>query len=207
MSDIDWPLTITAIKDVLLGAAAIVTASVAVIGLKRWRLELRGKADFEAARLMARATYKLRDELAICRAPFVRAQEFPSAYHAVTHRTPQQEAEGWVHVYKARWEPVGAAIQEFETQALEAEALWGTAARERTQALRSCVVELNIAIESVIDDKAVGGQNFVADPGFGKRMRAMVSASGHDRSNELSKNITSAVDGIEQMLRPHLARG
>ena len=203
----DWPLTITAIKDVLLGLAAVVTASVAGVGLKRWRLELRGKADFEAARALARATYKLRDELAICRSPFIRGQEFPSSYHQTAQRTAQQEAEGWAHVYKNRWEPVWSAVQEFDTQSLEAEALWGEAARQKTQALRSCVKELNVAIEAVIDDKAAGGQNFSTDRDFGKRMRATVSASGNDQSNKLSQAIASSVKGIEELLRLHLARG
>lgn len=102
MSPIDWPLTITAIKDLLLGGAAVATASVAVAGLKRWRLELRGKADFEAARALARATYKLRDELAICRSPFVRGQEFPPSYYASPKRTAQEEKEGWAYVYENR---------------------------------------------------------------------------------------------------------
>lgn len=205
MSSIDWPLTITAIKDVLLGGAAVVTASVAVAGLKRWRLELRGKADFEAARLLARATYKLRDELAICRSPFVQAEEFPPSYHASPKRTAQEE--GWAHVYKTRWEPVWMAIQEFDTQSLESEALWGESARQKTQALRACVKELNVAIEAFLDDKVAGGQNFATDPDFGKRMRETVSASGNDQSNPLSQGIAAAVKGIEEMLRPHLARG
>jgi hypothetical protein len=207
MAYIDWPLTITAIKDVLLGAAAVITASVAYAGLKKWRLELRGKAEFDAARTLARATYKLRDELAYCRAPFVRAQEFPSSYHSGSTRTTQQDAEGWAHVYKARWEPVWAAILDFDTQALEAEALWGDDARDRAQALRSCVKELSVAIEAVIEDKAAGGHNFGTDREFGKRTRATVFASGNDSSNELSKSIASAVKGIEELLRPHLARG
>lgn len=207
MSDIDWPLTITAIKDVLLGAAAVTTASVAVVGLKRWRHELRGKAEFEAARALARATYKLRDELAACRSPFVHAYEFPPLYSSSANRTAQQEAEGWAHVYKTRWEPVWSAIQDFDAQALEAEALWGTAARDKTQALRSCVKELNVAIEAIIDDKAVGGHNFATDREFGKRMRATVFASHNDQSNELSNSIASAVKGIEEELRQHLARG
>src|SRR5690606_18696022 len=163
MSDIDWPLTITAIKDVLLGVAAVVTASVAVAGLKRWRLELRGKADFDAARALARATYKLRDELAICRSPFVRAQEFPPSYYSTANRTAQEEDEGWAHVYKTRWEPVWLAIHEFDTQSLESEALWGEPARQKTQPLRSCVKELIVAIEAVLDDKVAGGQNFATD--------------------------------------------
>jgi len=131
---------------------------------------LRGKADFETARALARATYKLRDELTICRAAFVRDHEFPPSYNSSTSRAAQQEAVGWVHVFKARWEHVWSAIQEFDTQALEAEALWGTAARDKTQTLRSCVKELNVAIEAVIDDKEVGGQDFATDRELGKRM-------------------------------------
>lgn len=206
MYSIDWPLTITAIKDMLLGGAAVITASVAFAGLKRWRLELRGKADFEAARALARATYKLRDELAICRSPFVRGQEFPPSYSSSQNRTAQEEAEGWAHVYKTRWEPVWTSIQEFDTQSLESEALWGESARQKTQALRSCVKELNVAIDAFIEDKAQGGQNFSTDREFGKRMRSIVYASGSDLSNELSKNVAAAVKGIEEMLRPHLAR-
>lgn len=202
----DWPLIITAIKDVLLGAAAVVTASVAVAGLQRWRLELRGKADFEAARALARTTYKLRDELANCRAPFIGGQEFPPSYYAITRRTAQEEAEGWAHVYKTRWRPVWEAIQEFDAQSLESEALWGASVRQKTQALRACIRELNSAIEAFIDDKVTGGGNFASDPDFGKRMRATVWASGSDQSNELSQRITAAVKGIEDMIRPHLAR-
>ena len=207
MSSIDWPLTITAIKDVLVGGAAVVTASVAVAGLKRWRLELRGRADFEAARALARATYKLRGELAVCRSPFIRGQEFPPSYYGNSNRTAKEEAEGWAHVYKTRWEPVWTAIQEFDAQSLESEALWGEPARQNTQALRSCVKELNVAIEAFIEDKAEGGQNFATDREFGKRMRSTVFASGSDQSNDLSTSIAVAVKGIEEMLRPHLARG
>ncbi len=145
--------------------------------------------------------------MAICRSPLIRGQEFPSSYYQTTQRTAQQEAEGWAHVYKNRWEPVWSAIQEFDTQALEAEALWGDPARQKTQALRACVKELNVAIEAVIDDKAAGGDNFATDRDFGRRMRATVSAAGSDQTNELSKSITSAVKGIEEMLRSHLARG
>lgn len=203
---IDWPLTIAAIKDIFLGGAAVVTACVAAAGLKKWRLELRGKADFEAARAMARATYKLRDELAICRSPFVRGQEFPASYHEITKRTAQQEAEGWAHVYKTRWEPVWTAIQDFDTQSLETEALWGYQARQKTQAIRACVRQLNAAIEAVLEDKVQSGENFATDREFGKRMRAAVSASSDDESNELSQRIKAAIEDIEDMLRPHLAR-
>ena len=201
-----WTLVITSIKDILVGLAAVVTASVAVIGLTRWRTELRGKADFEAARALTRATYKVRDELAFFRSPFVRGSEFPPSYGATARRTSQEEAEAWAYVYAARWKPVGVALQELDTQSLEAEALWGAAIRSKVDELRACVRELNVAAEAVIEDKAQGGQNFSTDPAFGKRMRATVSASSNDQTNELSQRISSAVQGVETLLRPHLAR-
>ena len=47
MTPNDW---IATIKDVFVGGAAVTTAVVAVIGLNKWRKELEGKTEFDAAR-------------------------------------------------------------------------------------------------------------------------------------------------------------
>jgi hypothetical protein len=51
---------ISTLKDIILAIAAIVTATVAALGLKKWCEELRGRADFDVARGLIRATYKVR---------------------------------------------------------------------------------------------------------------------------------------------------
>jgi len=201
------PEIITVIKDVLLGFAAATTATVAVIGLKSWGRELKGKAEFEVARNLIRATYKLRDELQICRSPFISAYEFPEGYRGTLEKSsPQGEAQAWNHVYKNRWVPVWSAIQEFDSHTLEAEALWGKEIRTRTDQLRQCVRELNTAIEAVISDKAGEGNDFKADREFAKKMRSTVSASRDDEQNELSKKTATAIGAIEEQIRPHLRR-
>ncbi len=198
---------ISIIKDILIAVAAAVTATVAVLGLKSWSRELRGKADFEVARGLIRATYKLRDELGFCRSPFIRAQEFPEGYYKPTGKnTPQEEAEGLAYVYKNRWQPVWNAIQEFDVQALEAEALWGSDLKAKTNVLRKCVSELNAAIDALISDKSSGGRDFESDREFGRKIRSTVSASGGDSKNELSKKIIDAVTKIEDKVRAHLKR-
>ncbi len=198
---------ITAIKDILLGVAGATTATVAFIGLKNWRRELKGKVEFEVARNLIRATYKLRDELQNCRSPFISAHEFPEGYEGELGKSSQLEAaQAWAHVYKTRWLPVWSAIQDFDTHTLEAEALWGNEIRTRTDRLRQCVRELNIAIDAVISDKANGGEDFKADREFGKNMRSTVSASSYDENNALSKKIVSAIAAIEEHIRPHLYR-
>ena len=157
------PEIITAIKDVVLALAGATTAAVAIIGLKNWSRELRGRAAFETARALARATYKLRDELKICRSPLIRSAEFPEGYRAPDPtKTPDEQAQAYAHVYSNRWNPVWSALQEFDTQTLEAEALWGKAIREKTDQLRACVRELNVAIEAVIDNERSGGEDFSA---------------------------------------------
>jgi len=56
MCTMDWSAFFDAVKDIVLGLAAIVTATVAWLGLQSWRKELRGKADFDVARGLLRAT-------------------------------------------------------------------------------------------------------------------------------------------------------
>lgn len=195
------------VKDVLLGAAAVTTATVAIIGLKNWSRELRGKTEFEAARNLMKVTYRVRDELQYCRSPFVSSGEFPSDYPGTMGNvSAEQEAQAWSHIYWNRWGPVREALQEFETHVLEAEALWGNDIRQKTDQLRQCARELQVAMEAVIEDKAQRGENFKADRDFGKQMRSTVSASRGDDDNDLNQKIKTAIDDIEQQVRPHLRR-
>lgn len=112
------------LKDILVGIAAGTTALAAVIGLRScWSRELKGKAEFEGARNLARATYKLRDALRHCRSPFYSGDEFPE--ETVWDRQDEQgEASKRAYVYENRFDPVRNAIQEFDSSVLEAEALW-----------------------------------------------------------------------------------
>ena len=201
------PEIITAAKDVILGVAAATTAIAAVIGLKSWSRELKGKAEFEVARNLIRATYKVRDELQNCRSPFVSAYEFPEGYQGAPGRSSEQEEAGaWSHVYNKRWKPVWSAIQEFDSHSLEAEALWGKEIRTCTDQLRQCAKELRVALDAIISDKASRGEDFRSDAEFGRKMRSAVSASRDDEENELTKKILGAVGAVEKQVHPKLRR-
>ena len=193
------------LEHVAVAIAATVTGTVAVLGLQSWRRELQGRAEFEVARNLARATYKLRDALASCRSPFTAAHEFPPGYGgALGKRSAEEEGNAWAHVYKNRWTPVWNALQDFDAHTLEAEALWGNNIRKRTDAMRKCVGTLNGAIEAYISNKHAGGEHF-NDREFGKEVQADIWAMKEDE-NPLSKAIKEAVHGIEEQIRPHLKR-
>lgn len=197
-----WPEIITAIKDIFLAVAGVITAIVAVRGLNRWRLELEGKTEFEAARNLIRATYRLRDEIKRCREPFISGSEFPEDYSPMD-ASPRERAKALAHVYQSRWEPVWNGIQEFDTHTLEAEALWGKEPRTRTDLLRQCISELNIAIRTIISLEASDNRN--ADKELSREMNSKVSSLSGEK-NEFSKKIEDAVNQIEELIRPHLKR-
>jgi len=195
------------VRDVVVALAAAVTATVAVVGLSTWSRELRGKATFEVARALARSTYKLRDEIKNCRTGFLAASEFPEGYGArLGQSSAREEANALAHVYGNRWKNVWEALQEFDTTTLEAEAIWGSEIRARTDALRQCVRELRAAIDAVIENTAARGENFTTNREFEKEMRSKVStASG--KENAFTIAIEAAIQGIESVVRPHLKRG
>lgn len=206
---IDWAAFFGALKDLALAAAALVTAWVAVQGLQKWREELRGKTDFEVARALARATYKVRDELPACRAPLIRSSEFPADYNWPPPAHPQNhvaEANAYAHVYNNRWKPVIAALREFDAQRLEAEALWGPEIRKDAEAQHKCATTVLVSIDSIIDNERAGGAHFETDKKFARTTRSQAHASPTATDNPLSNEITAAVFAIECRLSRHLKR-
>ncbi|WP_131825658.1 hypothetical protein [Salinivibrio kushneri] len=193
-------------KDIALSVAAVTTATVAILGLKSWSKELKGKAEFEVGRALILSTYKLRDELKYARSPWMSGYEFPEDYQLnFINRTPEIEANAYAHVYRNRWRPVAKAVQEFEAQALEGEALWGKSIRDKTNEMKQCARNLQVSIGLFIDDKADGGESFRNDPAFGKSIKSDIWAT-HDDENQLTIKISNAVQALEDEIRPHLKR-
>lgn len=199
---------IPVIKDISYIFAAIATGCVAIKGLQSWSRELKGKADFDVARSLIRSTYKLRDELRCCRSPFIRLDEFPEDYdrNKMTSKIEAEiEADAYSFIYSNRWKPVETALQDFESQALEAEALWGTEFKSKTDALCHCAQDLWVALEADINNKASNGKNFECDPGYGKEIRSKIRATRYDKDC-LTSNIDNAINKIETEIRPHFKR-
>lgn len=194
---------ITIIKDIFISIAAATTAFVAYKGLQKWQKELNGKANFDTARALIRSTYKLRDEIEYSRSPFIPAGEFPKNYDPL-NKTDESRGDAFAHVYSKRWESIVEAIQDFDAYVLEAESLWGTRIKEKTNVLRSCVIELRTAMDAYISNEYSGGEYF-KDRDFSKSMRSIVSNTQKDK-NELTLKINAAIKEIENEISPHLNR-
>ncbi len=193
------------VKDVFLSGAAATTAYVAYKGLEKWKSELAGKADFEAARNFIRSVYKLRNAIEGCRSPFVSAVEFPENYRVgMAGLSDKEKGDAWLYVYNNRWEPVFEAIQEFDGSTLEAEALWGSEVKEKALALRHLAARLRASIDAYIRNEYSGNQDFT-DRDFGTRIRSDLNVSGL-ATDSLSPAIKDSIEDIETIIRPHLRK-
>ena len=191
--------------DVVLAGSAAVTAWAAFTGASTWRAQLEGTAEFETARTLIRAAIKLRNEMFFCRRPLIRGNEFPAGYDPMGNPTVDEVFTAWAHVYDKRFQSVSEAWVTFEEATIEAQALWGDAAKGTCEDLIKCAVELRVGIESFLEDKRAGGRNFDDDKNFGKKIRAVVSGTEGDDS-PLTLRTKEAMDSIEELARKHLKR-
>jgi hypothetical protein len=204
-SGADFATGLAAVKDFLVAIAAIVTAVVAIVGLTKWREELRGKADFEVARALIRATYKMRDYIGSARAHLTSSAEFPAGYDSSTANATKR-AEAWQHFFWNRWKHVAEALREVEAEALEAEALWGPEIREPILRVRRCAHTLFVAMQTMIENEASGNEHFEHDRDFGVRTRSTAFGSMDDDKNQFSRELAGAVTALEAAVRPHMKR-
>ena len=202
MVDISQYISIT--KDVIVAVAAIVTTCLAIYGVKSWRRELAGKTQFEIARNLLKATYKLRDSIADVRSPLILGVEFPEGYDVSSEKSSaEQKPQAYSHVYCNRLKPLWVAIDEFDIAALEAEAIWGKAIKRMAEDLRTCINSLHDSIRFYID--SIHSDSINQKKEFDRNIRKDISAS-RNSDDELSKKIRNSIKALEEELKPHLKR-
>ncbi|MCE5311338.1 MAG: hypothetical protein LLG20_27180 [Acidobacteriales bacterium] len=198
MSVTDFVGVVMAIRDIFTGVAAVVAAGVAVAGLKTWKRQLHGNAEYDLARRLLRVTYKLREAINFVRVPFIPAGEMDKALEdtglkdaSVTEREKRVQEL----VYQARWKPVAQARIEFDAELLEAEALWGPEMQRLGLAIKQCMGELVAALQRYLSHRMPD------DPELFNAIDNIVFGTEDD---EYTKKLQGAIAAIENSLRPHL---
>jgi hypothetical protein len=152
-----------------------------------------------AAKKLSEAVYKVRDELAYCRAPLVSNHE---------HKTPmdtwENRGQAWREVFRTRWEPVRVSLDELEAASREAEAMFGQDVKVKVGALQQVAREVFVGMEAFIGNEVSRGEDFKCDREFGRKIRSTVFASKDNGTNEINKAVRAAVEDIDAMLAPHL---
>lgn len=199
------------LKDIITIASLITAGIVAIKGLRTWRHQLRGTADYELAKRILKATYRLRDALQTVRNPLIPAGEIDSAIKEmqIDIKSPEERFGKAVigAVYQQRWKYVQECYQALEVEALEAETLWGPGAREAILAIRENVNSLLAALHLYLrDEMQPHGHRILDDAGRESVERIVFSMSSNPAEDKYLGKLEAAIGQIEKIVRPRLIR-
>ena len=199
LTGLEW---VSVVKDLATGAAALLAAYIGWRGLSTWERQLKGNAEFECARALARSTFMLRDAIGLFRAPALLQHEFSAQYLEQRNHTSDETSREHAAIYNKRWEPLSEAAREFELRSLEAEAIWGPEVQARCRALRRLLVELSAAVASHVDNLRMLGPQDPEHVAWSRTIARIVDSIGAE--NPFTARVEDAVTAISELLKPHL---
>lgn len=200
--------SISAVANSLTALAAVGAATVAALGLATWREQLKGRTQYDLARRMLRKTYRLREAVRAARSPMIFGGEMAVA----AQETEEGQVEMWqgaldekddavAAVYDRRWKRVAEIKSDLETDAFEAEALWGS---EQTDEALKPLRDFHGTLFALMGEHVMrlrGGIHAPdAERGRAIRRRFLGGSEEDDLGNELDE----AIKSVEEFLRPHL---
>jgi hypothetical protein len=196
-------------KDGITAMAAATGATVAVLGLRAWRTQLKGKSDYERAKRYLRAIYKVRDAIRSVRSIFMDTGEIVQALKeaGVEVSGKLDNAQYSRSVYASRWNHLNAARSELQVEALEAEVVWGSPARDLLRPLNKAIGELYGAIQSHLrtmekPDRRGWSED---DQERARKIDETVFEQSTDPTEDaFTAKIGASIEAVEQFLRPHL---
>jgi hypothetical protein len=200
----DW---ISIIKDIVTALAAATGGIIAVLGLRVWRKQLRGKTDYELARRCLRCVYRVRDSIRIIRNPVQGSDEVVQALKEIAQssqvtRHVDETLKIQQTVYNLRWQKMNEALSDLQVELLEAEVSWGTNAVVVVEPLHKCVRKLALATSRHLRRFLPHG---ALTPERAEELDHVIfediSEPEHD---QFFLEVKEAVDLAEEFLQPHL---
>jgi hypothetical protein len=170
---------------------------IAILGIKEWKQQLRGKTDYEIARRYLKAAYRVRDAIEYTvRNPFISIREQEDAEKEYEDDKGREAAEkknaNDRAVYGRRWKKLQDAVSELNVELIEAEVSWGKEAKDAYKEMNACITDLFVELDKYLNYETYRLM-FDRDMIYGGR--------GNDK---FTKRLTSAVEKIEIYLSPHL---
>jgi hypothetical protein len=201
---------LTAIKDIATILSLGVAAFVAIVGLRTWRRQLKGTAEYELAKRVLKSVYRLRDALAQVRSPIITSGETEFALKdagiELKPGDPSAHATSITVVYQFRWRKVVDAFHDLEVEAVEVEALWGKRPRDLIMELRknvnSLLAALALYLRHLRDPSAK-----ILDPETLRTFEAIVyRMTEKEEEDRYARDLSAAISEIEQIARPYLSK-
>jgi hypothetical protein len=196
---------IGACESQIVALSALAAAIIALIGLRTWRKELKGKSEYQIAKETLRAVYRVRDGFQHVRNPVIFSNEYPEEMKdARAHLDAEKEKEGTSYVYQNRFKILNKAFCELEERVLDAQVEWGGDFTVSMVPLRSCRAKLLIAIRNHVSMKDPNCSRKFDEAKLDDVDTKLYDADLESGPNPFTVEINAAVAEFEKQLRPHI---
>ena len=201
----DCPCLFSIFRDIIVALAALAAAWFARKGINTYRDEFAVKDQYELAKRLIHAVYKVRDGFAHVRHPFMSVAEYPKDEQGkllsdATSRKSQYESVSYA--YEKRWERLVTALRDLESEMTQAQVFWGPDKSNMLTPVRQCVVSLQIAVENRL--RSILGEEVYSNSEERTAERQVLYSMGDLSKDGFAQKIQGALDPIENMVRPHL---
>jgi hypothetical protein len=195
-------------KDAITGLAAITATVIAIIGLRSWKKQLKGRTEYDLARRLLKAVYRVRDEIEALRMPLIYVGEVRQGLNDIGINAERNEkhyggrAESLV--YQSRWRRLHVALSDLQVELLEAEVSWGDEIMKRQDLLRECVASLFLNVYRrlwQIDDSRM----YEVDSETQKEIdRILYKSISNPEADPFGDEIKRSIEHIEEYVKPYL---
>lgn len=197
----------TLLKELLLVAAAITGGIVAVSGLRTWKRQLKGQSEYELARRLLLAIYRLRDAFRAARSPLMFVPPDEGGSDAGEGTFPQKRhIRGLRRGFEERLRALDNTWSDVQLAALEAEVIWGRAVRELVAPLNECRAKFVTTVHEYFwlnDPPPYATVDRNAER-VTRVESTLYSVSNNPQEDQFLKELLDAIDKAEAFIRPHL---
>jgi hypothetical protein len=152
-------MSLEIVRDVLQIFFYATASTVAWIGLRKWREELKGKVEYEAAKQALAKAYSVRDQIQMIQSAIVFPSEWAGYEPTEYENESQRKASESFFAYSKRFQKLQDKIFELYPAMVDAEAVFGDEAREKLDKLIAMTRRLWAAIMVYHQDLYHRGQN------------------------------------------------
>lgn len=184
-------LTISDVKDIVLIICSIIGASVAIIGLSTWKKQIVGSLKLQTVHNLLRATYHLRDEIALLRRPML--------FFGVTIGDDNYQKHV-IDLYNKKFDKIFDARAQIETYLRDAEVLIGDQVSKEYASIFKKVNVLHMNIDFYIQSIS---PNPEAEDYAGRYDKWIINS--RTSGDKYGEEFSAILKGIEEFLKPYIS--
>ncbi len=199
-------------SNVAVGVAALGASIIALVGLKTWRAELKGKARFEASSKLMVACRKFAHEYVYARSPATYPGESLEREHLPDERDDERRTLDEWYARRKRGERLGRVAEQIQEARWAAEVVLDQTVegqiKETTQRLLVSVNQLIMAIDFYFGNQRISNRTGSMDESMNRLMEIQFkNIYAHSQEGEpdyFQAEVDQAVESLRQALRQYL---